>query len=72
MRIPVHSPWLPGYIDVAQTILVILTIAGLIPDRSPDKHYLINSLRLIPKGGIIRSSHVNMIKVLNSCYQIAP
>ena len=32
-RIPVHSPWLPGYIDVAQTILVILTMAGLFPDR---------------------------------------
>ena len=26
---PVHSPWLPGYIDVAQTVLVILTMAGL-------------------------------------------
>ena len=33
MRIPVHSPWLPGYINVAQTILVILTMAGLFPDR---------------------------------------
>ena len=29
--IPVHSPWLPGYTDVTQTILVILTMAGL-PD----------------------------------------
>ena len=29
MRIPVHSPWLPGYID---TILVIFTMAGLFPD----------------------------------------
>ena len=33
MFILVHSPWLPGYIDVAQTILVILTMAGLFPDR---------------------------------------
>ena len=33
MHIPVHSPWLPGYIDVAQTVLVILTMAGLFPDR---------------------------------------
>ena len=33
MHIPVHSPWLPGYIDVAQTIIVILTMAGLFPDR---------------------------------------
>ena len=27
MRIPVHSPWLPGYIDVVQIILIILTMA---------------------------------------------
>ena len=26
--IPVHSPWLPGYIHVVQTILVILTMDG--------------------------------------------
>ena len=31
MGIPVHSPWLPGYIDVMQTIVVILTMAGLFP-----------------------------------------
>ena len=29
MCIPVHSPWLPGYINVTQTILVILTMAAL-------------------------------------------
>ena len=28
MRIPVHSPWLPDY-DVVQTVLIILTMAGL-------------------------------------------
>ena len=33
MCIPVHSPWLPGYIDVMQTILVILTTVGLFLDR---------------------------------------
>ena len=33
MCIPVHSPWLPGYIDVTQTVLVILTMAGHFPDR---------------------------------------
>ena len=33
MHIPVHSPWLPGYIDVVQTVLVILTIAVLFPGR---------------------------------------
>ena len=29
MHIPVHSPLLPGYINVLQTVLVILTMAGL-------------------------------------------
>ena len=33
MRIPVYSPWLPGYINVPQTDLIILTMAGLLPDR---------------------------------------
>ena len=33
MHIPVHSPWLPGYIDVVQTVLIILTMAGLFLDR---------------------------------------
>ena len=33
MHIPVHSLWLPGYIDVVQTFLVILTMAGLFLDR---------------------------------------
>ena len=27
--IPVHSPWLPGYIDVIQTVLITLTATGL-------------------------------------------
>ena len=33
MFIPVHSSWLPGYMDVTQTILIVLTMAGLFPDR---------------------------------------
>ena len=33
MLIPVHSPWLPGYIYITQTILVILIMVGLLPDR---------------------------------------
>ena len=33
MCIPVQSPWLPGYIDVMKTILIIFTMAGLFPDR---------------------------------------
>ena len=33
MYIPAHAPWLPGHIDVAQTVLIIWTTAGLFPDR---------------------------------------
>ena len=33
MCIPVHSPWLPGYIHLVQTIPIISTIAALFPDR---------------------------------------
>ena len=33
MCILVHSPWLPGYIDVAPTSLVVSTMAGLCLDR---------------------------------------
>ena len=29
----VHSPWLPGYFDDAQTILVILTVGGTFQDQ---------------------------------------
>ena len=34
IRVPVHSLWLPGYIVITQTVLVMLTMAGLFPDRS--------------------------------------
>ena len=33
MRIPVHLPWLPGYTYVVQTVLIILKMAELFPDR---------------------------------------
>ena len=33
MCMPVHSPGLPGYIDITQTVLIILTIAGVLLDR---------------------------------------
>ena len=39
MLIPVRSSWLPGYIDVVQTVLV-LTMAGLFPDRPRVSHLL--------------------------------
>ena len=31
--IPVHSPWLPGYVNITQIILIILTMARLFLDR---------------------------------------
>ena len=50
MRIPVHSPWLPGYTDVRQTTLVILTMAGRLPDRPhriyPTKLYCMDTYLL--------------------------
>ena len=33
MHIPVYCPWLSGYINVMQTVLIILAMAGLFPDR---------------------------------------
>ena len=33
MHIPVHSPWLPGYINDAQAVPITLTMAGLFLDR---------------------------------------
>ena len=33
MHIPVHSPWLLSYGSVVQTVLVMLTVAGIFPDR---------------------------------------
>ena len=33
MHIPVHSPWLPAYINVTQTILVISTMIEVFLDR---------------------------------------
>ena len=45
MCIPVHSPCLPGYISVAQTILVILTMAGLFLDTLVYNRMLLSHIR---------------------------
>ena len=42
--IPVHSPWLPGYIDVMQAILVILTMTRLFPDWAHHVHTKFHSI----------------------------
>ena len=41
VHILAHSPWLSGYIDVVQTLLIILTMAGLFLNRPRTSHYLI-------------------------------
>ena len=33
MCFPIHYPWLPGYTDVLQTVLITLTMVGFLPDR---------------------------------------
>ena len=58
MHIPVRSPWLPGHINVMQTILVILVMAGLFPDRPcvpscckwDSRKYLLGNLHFNEKG----------------------
>ena len=48
MHIPVHSPSLPEYTDVVQTILLILTMAGLFLDRSciANKHLVFKNIKV--------------------------
>ena len=33
VHIPIYSPWLPGYIDTTQTVLIICTMVRLFPDK---------------------------------------
>ena len=56
MCIPVHSPWLPGYINVAQTILAMLTMAGLFSDRSCiPEHMLVTWPLKVGRGCVTRT-----------------
>ena len=56
MRIPVHPAWLPGYTDVMQTVLILLTMAGLSPDRpymcTCMFEYQFSILFSLPRSGI--------------------
>ena len=52
MHIPVHSPWPPGYTDVMQSVLVILTMVGLFLDRT---HIYRNYFCLFPTSLSIAS-----------------
>ena len=60
MHIPVHSPWLPGYTDVVQTVLVILTMAGLFLDRLL---YIYIFIVVVSSLGPPRISHQNAIQL---------
>ena len=40
VHIPVHSPCLPAYINVMQSVLIILTMTGLFPDRPGILHVI--------------------------------
>ena len=53
MCIPVHSPWLPGYTDVMQTVLFILTMAGLFPDVSHTSSYDFDHRDKLPVNNVI-------------------
>ena len=50
MRIPLHSPWLPGYTDVIQTVLIILRVAGLFPDRPHKYGSVLSVVSGVPRG----------------------
>ena len=41
ISIPVHSPWLPGYMNILQTVFIILIMAGLFPDRPCIYNYIV-------------------------------
>ena len=59
MHIPGHSPWLPDCIKVTQTILIILAMAALFPDRPHHILFFILSLcSSIVTYGINFTSHV--------------
>ena len=65
MSIPLHSLWLPGYIDVAQTVLVILTMAGVFPDRPHTTHFVYSfilgwRLKLLYQSAVVNNAAMNM------------
>ena len=47
MHIPVHSPWLPGYINVMQTVLIILTMVQHFPDRPCTHKWLTTNITFL-------------------------
>ena len=62
-HVPVHSPWLPGYIDVTQTVLFILTMVGLFPYRPRIPWYIWGLSRKSPAIVNVRTSVCRDINV---------
>ena len=65
MSIPVTSPRLPGYIDSIQTVLVILTMAGVFPDRPHTTHFVYSfilgwRLKLFYPSAVVNNAAMNM------------
>ena len=60
VHIPIHSPWLPRYIDVAQTVLTVLTMARLFPDR-PCLVTMTRFLSLGLSGGVNQAMYAGML-----------
>ena len=58
MSITVHSPWLPGYINVTQTILITLTIVGLF-SRQTSRIYTLYPIET-PARIVILAEHSNL------------
>ena len=50
VHIPVHSPCLPGYIDVEQTVLIVLTVAYFF---QTDLVYFLPSTVLLPTSALV-------------------
>ena len=61
MSIPVHSPWLPGYVNVVLTVLFILTITGIFVDKP---HFIISVLFSYRRGSI---SHIVFVVHFLTC-----
>ena len=63
MCIPVHFPWLPGYTGVVQTVLIILIVAGLRPDRPQYVKYTIINM-------YIEYKYIKDLYIIILCYII--
>ena len=77
MHIPVHCPWLQGYINVMQTILIILKMAWSFLGRPHiwEHSYLIKTLILTllyiyPEGGFLDYMSVLFFNILRNWHTI--